>query len=175
RMPTNTTSPSRISRAAAATISSAGVYSRLTATPSAPVVDRRRELGCARAEPIETIAAELREVAGMIAGAAHPLVEPAYGALRGGRARVPVRVDRVVPVVVALDRGGMRAARQVNHRADQESGHECAIRIAPDRRRPHQLLRDDDHRLASLAGRRADPGRPPGIAVPLPVRPLHLA
>ena len=65
---------------------------------------------------------ELREVAGVISGTAHPLVQPAHGALRGGRARVPVRVHGVVAVVMPLDRGRVRAARQVDDGGYQGSG-----------------------------------------------------
>ena len=87
---------------------------------------------------------------------------------------MPVRVERVVAVVVALDRRGMRAPRQRHDGAHQEPGQVGAVRVVPDDLRLDQLLGDHDHRPAGLPGRRADAGRPPRVAVAVAVRPLHV-
>src|SRR5919204_5854472 len=105
RMPTNTTSPSRISRAAAAIISSWGEW---PSRSGIAVVDRRREQ--VALDP-EGFAVDPLQVGGPVGHAAHPLPRPAVVAVRRPRPLVVVAKLPVVAPPVALERGGMRSSR----------------------------------------------------------------
>src|SRR5512135_545518 len=99
-MPTNTTSPSRSSRAARQTIISSGLQPR-----SVAIVHRRRELfaGLERGAAL----AHLGRVLGAVGDAVHPLVEPAREALAVLADVAPGDVEVVVAVVVALGERGV--------------------------------------------------------------------
>src|SRR5690349_7417204 len=97
-MPTKTTSPSRSSRAAAATIRSDGVAA--PDSGSVTIVHRRRET-LRRGEPGEP-AAHLPDIGGPIGDAVDPLLEPGLELRRVLRDLAPGDIEVVVPVVEAL-------------------------------------------------------------------------
>src|SRR2546422_507061 len=100
-MPTNTTSPSRSSRAATAAIISSGVYAGLEA-----VVDSARE-SLFRLEPCRQVRLFLH-VAGAVGHAVHELLEVARELIGIARDAFPGDVKIVVAVVIALRIGGVR-------------------------------------------------------------------
>src|SRR5512134_3344916 len=101
-MPTNTTSPSRSSRAAATTIISLGEYS-VAIRDFAAHGRLRREASGQRRLP--------SQVFGAIGDAVHPLVEIRLQPRRVSRDVVPRHVKLVVAIVVSLRIGRMRAPR----------------------------------------------------------------
>src|SRR5262245_23586980 len=132
---------------------------------SAAVVDRGRQLGTAWAERGEASGAELFEVAGVVAWMSHPLVQPTGSPLGRRRTRVPVGVERVVAIVVALDGRRMCAPGQVDDGGHQEPGQERPVGIAPYHVRLDELFRHQNHGPTGLAGRRADARGTPRMAV----------
>src|SRR5204863_2687102 len=137
-MPTNTTSPSRSSRAATAAIISSGVYA------SEAVIHPRRE-ALFRLEPCD-----LRlflQVGGAIGNAVHEFVEVALEPARITRDALPSDVEVVIAVVVPLRVGGMRAPRLDHHGAHDHGRNDRPVRIGADDLLIHELLGDDDHTL----------------------------
>src|SRR5438093_11897766 len=137
-MPTNTTSPSRSSRAATAAIISSGVYA------SEAVIHPRRE-ALFRLEPCD-----LRlflQVGGAIGDAVHEVVEVARELVGVARDALPRDIEIVVAVVVALRVGGMRAPRLDHHGAYDHGRNDRPVRIGADHVLIHELLGDDDHTL----------------------------
>src|SRR6266536_6268974 len=104
RMPTNTTSPSRISRAAQATMSS-----RRVQAGSAPAIARPLAI----AQPAQV----LRPVG----DAEHPALEPGAEAVLCGAGAGIVPVGGGVVAAKALQGRGMRAAGPMHHRRDQRA------------------------------------------------------
>src|SRR5947199_1559846 len=101
-MPTNTTSPSRSSRAATAAIISSGVYA------SEAVIHPRRE-AFFRLKPCD-----LRlflQVGGAVGNAVHEFVQVALEPARITRDALPGDVEVVVAVVIPLRVGVMRVPR----------------------------------------------------------------
>src|SRR5207237_313604 len=95
RIPTNTTSPSRISRAAAATMISPGVNSE-------PIVHLGSQTPTSDEEPLEPLVAKLQHVARPIWHVVHPLSLPSCEAVGGSRCIVILVIGSMVAVVEAL-------------------------------------------------------------------------
>src|SRR5207249_6466121 len=131
-MPTNTTSPSRSSRAATAAIISSGVYA------SEAVIHPRRE-ALFRLEPCD-----LRlfpQVGGAIGNAVHEFVQVALEQARITRDALSGAVAVVVAVVVPLRVGGMRAPRLDHHGAHDHGRNDPPVRIGQHPALVYHLLR----------------------------------
>src|SRR5215471_7705058 len=114
-MPTNTRSPSWISRDATATISSCGVYSAI-----------------ADAERLDV---DAREVSRPVGNIEDPTLQPCLEALASaGRGRVIAKV-RVIAIEIALDRGRMRSSRLMNDRHDLRLWKKDPVRMLEQGRR----------------------------------------
>src|SRR5438046_3473327 len=135
RMPTKTSSRSRISRAATAIISSCDVYASLSGEVHG--------LGRPVAGDEDRIDFDHRHVRLAIGHVEHPALEPRLVALARSRfGRVGV-VKRVVALPEALHRRGMRAARLVHDSDHLRLRQQDAVRIAQRHRWVHQLLARD--------------------------------
>src|SRR5437879_12444993 len=101
RMPTNTTSPSRISRAAAATMTWRRVIAlvRMMPPPSETVVHRGGRLRGAGAKPFHPVPAQAAQVPRVSARAEHHPAEPGHNA----RPRARLFVVLVAEAVSAVD------------------------------------------------------------------------
>src|SRR5439155_16656083 len=139
RMPTKTSSRSRISRAATAIISSCDVYASL--------IGEVHGLGRPVAGDEDRIDFDHRHVRLAIGRVENPALEPRLVALARSRfGRVGV-VKRVVALPESLHRRWMRAARLVHDSDHLRLRQQDAIRIAQLHRWVHQLLARDDHPL----------------------------
>src|SRR5256885_12873852 len=132
-MPTNTTSPSRSSRAATAAIISSGVYAGLEA-----VVDSARE-SLLRLEPCRQVRL-LLHVAGAVGHTVHELLEVARELIGIARDAFPADVKVVVAVVIALRVGGVRPPRLDHHAPHNHPRNHAAGGVAADDCFPHHLF-----------------------------------
>jgi hypothetical protein len=82
--------------------------------------------------------------------------------------------ERVIAVVVALHRRGVRAARRVNHGGDPEAGYQNAIRVAANNLGRDNLLGDDDDGASCQRGLLADTQVAPGMRIALNVGALDV-
>src|SRR5690349_5794496 len=138
-IPTNTTSPSRSSRAATTVIISSGVY----AGPALEPVVHSAGRSLFRLEPRRQ-ARLLRQIPGAIRHAVHELVQIVAELDRITRDRFPRDIKIVVAVVVALRVRRVRAPRLDHHRADDHAGNHGAVGVGADHGFFHQLLYDHD-------------------------------
>src|SRR5438105_13384613 len=148
RMPTNTTSPSAISRAAWATITSAGEYGidgPTAATPRTLVADLGRgDAGLPQPRPA---IAELLEIGRMVGEPGHPLRDPAFGASGLAGRTVVLVEERMIAGVAALERRGMASAGRGHDGRDLGARADGPVRIPRDDRTVDDLVREDDHPL----------------------------
>src|SRR5207302_211616 len=175
RMPTNTTSPSRISRAAAATITWPRVIALVSMTPSSEtVVHRGGRLGGAGAKPFHPVLAQAAQVPRVSARTEDHPVEPGQEARPRARLLVILVVEPVVAVDVPL--GGRRVGSKwfFGDRAHKEARHERPIRIAGDDRIVHQLLAGEQHRLCRPRRLERDAHVAPQLRVAVAVAPLRV-
>src|SRR5262249_42706255 len=135
-MPTNTTSPSFRQRAAVTAIISFGVYSE-------PIIDAWRH---ARRRTEAVLESRLRrEIRSAVAHAVDELVEVPRELLGAARDRLPVDVELVVPVVIALGIRRMRAPGLDDDGVDDHARDHCSIRIGSNDGFVDELLDDHDH------------------------------
>src|SRR5579859_7069626 len=125
-MPTNTTSPSSISRAAAATISSAGVKA---ARASVAIVHRGRQGMLLQLQPGRPLRAEQAQIVVAAVHAIYPARLPGGEFLRRLALALVAQIGLVVAVVVPGHRRGMRPPRRVDDGADAEAGRDHPVRI----------------------------------------------
>src|SRR2546427_1556066 len=139
-MPTKTRSPSRISREAATTISSCGVYALLI-----------RKVGGSRKRltlDAQRMDVEPFQVRDPIRHVQHPLLEPRLEAVRGSRLRGVLAEEGVVPFEVALDGRRMGAAGRLHDGDDFRLREEDPVGIAQRDPHAHELLTCDDNALS---------------------------
>src|SRR5216683_2187893 len=166
RMPTNTRSPSWISREATATISSCAVWASLIAE-----IDRRRVTVIANAQRVHI---DLFQIARTVGHVQYPAPEPARKAILGARLLRVVAIERVVALEVSLHRGRVRPARFMNN------GHHLGLRqqdpiwIAEDDGRIDKLLAGDDHLFRGQPSLLGDSQRPPDMRAPHPIGALRV-
>src|SRR2546428_5861094 len=152
RIPTKTTSPSRISRAACATISSPRESSGTKGRP-------------ARAEPAQ--------VRGAVRNVRHPFAQPRVEAGHRPRPAVVLVEEVVVAAVAALERGGMRRARLDDDGDRFGRRDDRPVRLSTDRIAVDELVRYDDDAAGRERRLLGDPPRPPELRVPVGVRALR--
>src|SRR5438093_2737011 len=139
-MPTNTRSPSRISREATATISSCAEYSLIAE------VGRYRQLGLLDADGLDV---EAPHVVSAIADPQDPFLEPGIEAFDRPRPLGVVAMEGVVAFEESLHWRRVRSARLVDHGDDLRLRKQDPIRVAQGHARVDDLLAGDDHALGS--------------------------
>src|SRR5260370_11718262 len=166
RIPTNTRSPSRISREATATISSCGVYDSLIAE-----VRRRGELVVMNAQRLDVHAFEIGRA---IRHVEDPRLQPGREALRGARLLRVLAIETVVSLEMSLHRRRVRAARLVDDRDHLGLRKQNPIWIAQGDIDVDELLAGHDHLVRREPGLLGDSERPPGVRAAHRVGPLHV-
>src|SRR5690606_39769033 len=104
--------------------------------------------------------------------AVDPLVQPL-----AQRARIladlrPLAVEGVVPVVVPLGEGGVRAAGALDDRVHRVGGDDGAVRIGPDDLVGDHFFDDHDRLLGRVDRFRLDAGEAPDLGVAGSIGPL---
>ncbi len=112
---------------------------------------------------------QLGEVARPIGDVADPFVQPRVQACRVAADGIPVAVERVVAVVVALGERRMRPVRLDADGGDRHAGEQGAIRVGADDVPVHQLLDHDDDPLGGEGRLALDPDQAPDLDVALGV------
>src|SRR5260370_13460641 len=142
RVPTNTRSPSRISREAAATIISCAVWSLIAEVR-----------GCGRPGRLDTdrFDVDATQIGRAVFDVEDPFLQPRREAFDAARPRGVVAIERVVALEVPLHRRGVGAARLVHHRDDLRLRDQDAVWVAQCHGRGHPLLPTQHHRARGTA------------------------
>src|SRR5579884_2100666 len=176
RMPTNTISPSRISRAAATTMICRRVAPPVSSPMMAshPVAHRGGRPRLPGPQPPYPVFSDTGEVFLVVSRPEHQPVEPPEEPVPRPRLLVVLVVEAIVAVDVSLRRGRVRAGGHHGDGPDQEPRDQRAVRVAADHIVVHQLLARQDHRARCPRRLQRDAQVAPQVGVPLPIAPLHV-
>src|SRR6266511_359531 len=138
-----------------------------------PVVDlaRRRVAGAKRVPPLGP---QLLHIVLVGLQADHPFLQPRSQRLGAPRRRLPVELEPVVPVVVALGVARVAGERLLHHGVDDEPGNDGAVGIRTNDRLVHDLLTHHDDTLRREGGLLLASEQPPDLGVAAGVGPLRM-